>query len=138
MTDKGREQGELSLVGAGTTIEGKIKTEGSVRVDGVLIGEIVAKMNAAVGASGSVEGTVTARNVSVSGKVKGMLTAGEKLVLESKSVVRGDIRAARLVIDEGAVFDGRCAMTQQPEQQASEKRPTPLSVATRQGTQPSS
>jgi cytoskeletal protein CcmA (bactofilin family) len=39
------------------------------------------------------------------------VTATEKLVLEGKSVMKGDIRAARLVVDEGAVFDGQCAMS---------------------------
>ena len=45
------------------------------------------------------------------GKIKGMVVASEKLLLESKAVVRGDIRSAKLVIDEGAVFDGKCMMS---------------------------
>ena len=111
MAEKQSGNGELSFVGPSTTIEGKILTEGSIRVDGKVIGELAAKANAAVGEKGIVEGTLTARNVSLSGKVHGSVTALEKLVLEEKSVMQGDIRAQRLVVDEGAVFDGQCSMS---------------------------
>jgi cytoskeletal protein CcmA (bactofilin family) len=104
---------ELSLVGAGTVIEGKIRTEGSIRVDGKLHGDLLAKVNIAVGEHGVIEGNVSARNVSLAGKVSGTVTATEKLVLEGRSVMKGDIRATRLVVDEGAMFDGHCAMTTQ-------------------------
>jgi cytoskeletal protein CcmA (bactofilin family) len=113
MADTRQANDEVSLVGAKTSIEGKIKTEGSIRIDGKLTGEVYAKANAAVGVTGVVEGTVSAKNISLAGKVSGTITATDKLVLEAKSVMRGDIRAARLVVDEGAVFDGRCAMTAQ-------------------------
>jgi len=113
MADKHQGNGELSLIGSGTVVEGKIRTDGSIRVDGRLVGDLVAKSNAAVGINGVVEGTVTARNVSLAGKVNGTVTASEKLILEAKSVMHGDIRASRLVVDEGAMFDGQCAMTSQ-------------------------
>lgn len=102
---------ELSFISTGTTIEGSVKSEGNVRVDGKLVGDLVVKANAAVGLAGVVEGTVQATNISVAGKVHGTVTATEKLILESKAVMRGDIRASRLVIDEGAMFDGECSMT---------------------------
>jgi cytoskeletal protein CcmA (bactofilin family) len=60
-----------------------------------------------------VEGTITAANIALAGRVQGTLIATEKLVLENKSVIRGDIRASKLVVDEGAVFDGQCAMSSQ-------------------------
>lgn len=114
MAEKRSADGELSLVGSNTVIEGKITTEGSIRIDGKLVGDLVAKANAAIGLSGVIEGTVLASNISLAGKVTGSLTANEKLVLESKASVKGDIRASRLVVDEGAVFDGHCAMTTPP------------------------
>lgn len=112
MADKQQVSNELTLIAANTTFEGKIKTEGSIRVDGKFIGEIAAKANAAVGLTGSVEGTLSARNVTVAGRVTGTVIASEKLVLEGKSVMQGDIRAAKLVVDEGAMFDGKCDMKQ--------------------------
>jgi cytoskeletal protein CcmA (bactofilin family) len=105
---------ELSFVGSSTVVEGKIKTEGSIRIDGKLVGDLISKANAALGGNGIIEGNLSARNVTLAGKVTGTVTASEKLVLEAKSMVKGDIRAARLVVDEGAVFDGHCAMSASP------------------------
>jgi len=106
--------GELSFVSPGTIVEGKIKTDGSIRIDGKLVGDLIARTNVAVGLNGIVEGTLTAKQISLAGKVDGTVTATEKLILEEKSVVKGDIRTARLVIDEGALFNGQCAMTPPP------------------------
>ncbi len=101
---------EMNFVGAGTTVEGKIRSQGSVRIDGKVVGEISASENVAVGIAGEVEGNVSAKNVTVAGKIRGSIVASEKIVFEGKSVIRGDIRSARLVIDEGSVFDGKVSM----------------------------
>ena len=124
--------GELNLIGAGTVFEGKLRTPGSIRVEGRIVGEITATQNVSIGGSGYVDGNVTGKNVTIGGKIKGAVLAQEKLVLESKAVVRGDIRAARLVIDEGALFDGKCMMSEakpmpnlvelKPETRQAEKR----------------
>lgn len=111
MADK-TANGVLSLIGVGTMVEGKIVTDGSVRIDGRLVGDITSKANVTVGATGSVEGTIQGSSVALAGKVQGTVQAVEKLVLEARSVMRGDIRAQKLVVDEGAVFDGNCAMSQ--------------------------
>lgn len=103
---------EMNLVGAGTVVEGKIRSQGSVRIDGKLIGEVTASESLAVGITGEVEGNITAKNVTVGGKVRGAINASEKIVFEGKSVVRGDIRATRLIIDEGSIFDGKVSMTE--------------------------
>ena len=102
---------DLNLIAAGTVFEGKLKTPGSIRVDGKVIGDIVASQNISVATSGDIEGNLTAASVTIGGKLKGSAVAQEKLVFESKAVVRGDIRAAKLVVDEGAQFDGKCAMS---------------------------
>jgi cytoskeletal protein CcmA (bactofilin family) len=123
---------DLNLIAAGTVFEGKLRTPGSIRVDGRVVGEIVATQNVAIGGSGDVDGNVTAKNVTIGGKIKGTVLAQEKLVFESKAVVRGEIRAARLAIDEGAQFDGKCVMADvkqmpnlvelKPEQRRAEER----------------
>ncbi len=120
MAEKRQAEGELSLIGSGTVVEGKITTEGSIRIDGTLVGDVLAKANAAIGASGVVKGTISAKNVTLSGRVKGTVMASEKLVLESKSVLQGDIKSVRLVVDEGAVFEGQCSM---PAESAEEPSP---------------
>ena len=113
---------ELNLIGPGTMVEGKLRSQGSLRVDGKVVGEVAVSENLAVGIGGEVEGNLAGKNITVAGKVKGSITATEKLVFEGKSIIRGDIRASKLVIDEGATFDGRVAMTERagsPEQRHS-------------------
>ena len=109
---KSETSNELNLIGAGTVFEGKLRTPGSIRVDGRVIGEINATQNISIGGSGEVDGNMSAKNVTIGGKMKGTVLAQEKLVFESRAVVRGDIRAAKLVIDEGALFDGKCVMSE--------------------------
>jgi len=105
---------ELTLIASNTTFEGKIKTDGSIRIDGKFTGDITAKASAAVGISGTIDGTLSAKTITVAGKISGKVAAEEKLVLEAKSNVQGDIRASKLVVDEGAIFDGKCEMKQTP------------------------
>jgi len=114
MAEKTPAGGTFSVIGNNTFVTGNIRTEGSIRVDGKVVGNIVTQADAAVGLSGVVEGSVDARNITIAGKVMGTLTAAQKLILEGKAVMKGDIRTARLVVDEGAVFDGRSSMTGVP------------------------
>ena len=114
---------ELNLITSGTVFEGKLRTPGSIRVDGKVVGEITATQNVSVGNSGDVDGNISAKNVTIGGKIKGTIFAQEKLVLEAKAAVRGDIRTAKLVIDEGALFDGKCQMAS--EARPSQSGPTP-------------
>jgi cytoskeletal protein CcmA (bactofilin family) len=107
---------DLNLIAAGTVFEGKLKTPGSIRVDGKVIGDITASQSISVGTSGEIEGNLSAASVTIGGKLKGSAVAQDKLVFESKAVVKGDIRAAKLVVDEGAQFDGKCAMTAEAKQ----------------------
>ncbi|MGB9772799.1 MAG: bactofilin family protein [Bacteroidota bacterium] len=107
---------ELNFIAGGTIIEGKISTLGSLRIDGKVKGNITVGEGIAVGATGEVEGTLAAKNVTIGGKIVGNITAAEKLTLEQHARVRGDIRAAVLIVDEGAIFDGNCSMSKEPEQ----------------------
>jgi len=103
---------ELNMIGAGTVVEGKIRSQGSVRIDGKVIGEVIASESLAVGVMGEVEGNITGKNITIGGKVRGAVSAAEKVVLEGKSVVRGDVRATKLVVDEGSIFDGKVSMSE--------------------------
>jgi cytoskeletal protein CcmA (bactofilin family) len=111
MAEKNQGGGTFSVIGAGTLVTGNIKSEGTVRVDGKIIGNISTQADTSIGLTGTVEGSIDARNITVAGKVLGTLSAAQKLVLESKSVLKGDLRTTRLVVDEGAVFDGKSTMS---------------------------
>ncbi len=107
---KNEQTAGINLIGLGTVLEGKLRSPGDIQIDGKVVGEITASQNISVGSSGDVEGNINARNITIGGKIKGTIIAQEKLMFQNKAVVRGDIRAAKLVIDEGALFDGNCAM----------------------------
>ena len=108
--NSGTSSTELNFLGGGTIVEGTIKTDNSVRVDGKLKGKLICKNTLTVGLNGEIDGEVQAKNAIIGGKIKGKVSIAEKLVLESKSVLIGELKASKLIIDEGAVFDGTSDM----------------------------
>jgi len=103
--------GELnSIIGRGAVLEGKLEVQSSIRVDGRVKGSVKSSDTIVVGKDGVVEGDLTAKNVVVGGKVNGKIEATGRVVLESTSTFTGDLKTGKLVIDEGAVFDGQCSM----------------------------
>jgi cytoskeletal protein CcmA (bactofilin family) len=117
---KRKEAVDFGLINAGMRVAGAIATKGSIRVDGTIDGDLSAVGDVALGPGSSVEGNVSGRNVSVAGSVRGNVRAAGKLILEAKAIVYGDVTAQRLVIDDGAVFDGSCVMTGGGEEAAVE------------------
>jgi cytoskeletal protein CcmA (bactofilin family) len=103
---------DVSILSDGVNIEGKISSNGNVRIDGKVIGDVNVKGNLTLGSSSEVKGQINAKNMVVSGKVEGTLNIEDKLTLESASKIKGDIIAKVLVIEEGAKFDGKSSMTQ--------------------------
>ena len=101
---------EMNIIGRGTTIDGTVKTESNIRVDGKIKGKLLCKHTLTVGEAGVIEGEIEALNGIVSGKLKGRVSIMEKLVLHSKSSLVGDLKAKKLIIDEGAIFDGNSDM----------------------------
>jgi len=83
---------------------------GSLRVDGSLMGDLSADGNVTVGEQGDINGEIAANMVTIGGKVTGTVKAKEKLVLESKCTLKGDIITKVLVIEAGAKFDGKSSM----------------------------
>ncbi len=90
--------------------EGKLTFEGSVLVNGKLKGEIYSSGDLTVGKSGYIEGTVEIGTITINGEVRGNIKAKQKIVINAPAVVRGDITAPSLIIDEGAIFEGNCSM----------------------------
>ncbi|CAN5631867.1 hypothetical protein BH11BAC1_BH11BAC1_22850 [soil metagenome] len=112
-SDAGKTDGttsSINLIGAGTVVEGDIKSNGDIRIDGSVIGNIVSKAKVVVGASGSIEGNVTSQNADVSGSIHGKVTVNELLFLKSSANIQGDIVTGKLVVEVGATFTGTCNM----------------------------
>lgn len=96
-----------SVIGPSVNVKGVFYTQGSLRIDGVVEGEIEAKGNVIIGEGARVVANITAHNVSVAGMVKGNISAGGRLEITSKGKVWGDIVAGSLAVDEGGVLSGR-------------------------------
>lgn len=98
-----------TVIGPGTELDGNIHTSESVRIDGKVHGEITAD-SVIIGEKGVVLGDVSANNVTIGGKIKGNISSNFTLDLLSKGQVLGDIRTNKLIIADGATFEGNCQM----------------------------
>lgn len=99
------------LIGENSVVEGNFITTESVRIDGVIRGNVDVKGNLLVGTKGKVVGNIKTESVMISGEVEGDVDASGKVEITSSGVVNGDIHAKTLIIDENAIFNGRCGMT---------------------------
>ena len=103
-----REIGAMNtVIGKGSAFEGTFQVESSIRVDGVVRGKLTASDTLVVGKEGEVKADVKVKNAIVGGKLIGTLEASNKVVLESRSLLLGDLKAKVLVVAEGAVFRGK-------------------------------
>lgn len=98
-----------TIIGPGTEMEGNLRTAESIRIDGKIKGEVSAE-SVILGASGVVLGDISANRVVVAGRVKGNVSATASLELLPKGQLLGDIRTNKLVISDGATFEGNCQM----------------------------
>jgi cytoskeletal protein CcmA (bactofilin family) len=100
-----------TVIGANTSIVGTLKSDGNIRIDGTVEGDIEVLGNLIVGETGRVIATLKAQNVHVSGAVKGEIIAVEQLEISPTGKVWGDITTAALHIEPGGLFRGQSAMT---------------------------
>jgi cytoskeletal protein CcmA (bactofilin family) len=100
----------INLISNGTDITGDIKSNGDIRIDGTLKGNLNTKGKVVIGTTGKVSGEVICKNSEVSGVVEGKITVGQLLNLKASSKILGDIATSKLSIEPGAMFSGNCQM----------------------------
>ncbi|MCE1190058.1 MAG: polymer-forming cytoskeletal protein [Ignavibacteria bacterium] len=105
---------DVSIISEVMEIRGDIVTLGSIRLDGKVYGNIKSGGNVTIGNLGEVHGDIHAKSIANGGIVAGSVFMEEKITLESKSSLKGDLHGKILVIEEGAVFIGKSEM-KQPE-----------------------
>lgn len=88
-------------------IKGNIKFSGELAFDGKLDGEIHTDGTLTLGDSAIINGNIGAQSVVVRGKVNGNINAKDKVEIKSKAELFGDIRATKLVIEEGVTYVGK-------------------------------
>jgi cytoskeletal protein CcmA (bactofilin family) len=108
MFGKGSQKLE-TIVGNDTHITGKVSVKGTIRVDGIVEGDVQADW-VVVGETGKILGNTRTRGMVVGGSVEGNIEATESVELREKAKMTGEIHAPKLGISEGAVFDGRARM----------------------------
>ena len=100
----------VNLIGVGTSIEGEIKSEGDIRIDGQINGTVISNAKIVVGTTGRVEGDLLCQSADISGKIKGKVKVGGLLFLKGQADITGNISSSKLVVEGGAVFNGTCTM----------------------------
>ncbi len=97
----------------GCKVSGKLSFEGPARIDGQIDGEIHSKDSLMIGESAVVTAQIKATSIVVAGKVSGDISASQRIEIRPSAKVLGNLSSPVLVVHEGAVFEGHCAM--QPE-----------------------
>ncbi len=113
-----------TIIGPGAVLDGNLTAPETIRIDGTLNGDCICEGDLILGAEGVIDGNISARSVTLSGKVTGDIKAQEKLELLPTAEVIGDITSKSLIIDENASFDGRCIMSTNYQNASSEKQNT--------------
>lgn len=95
----------------GIELEGKMKSSaGTVRINAHFKGEIASEGTIVIAEQGEVEASIQAKIISIAGKVKGNVTAAERLEIKEHGVLLGDIHTPVLTIEPGGYFEGECQM----------------------------
>ncbi len=102
----------INLISNGTEITGDVKSNGDIRIDGLLTGNLNTKGKVVIGPTGKVKGEVICKNSEVSGIVEGKINVGQLLTLKNSSKIVGDIITFKLSIEPGARFTGNCKMSE--------------------------
>ena len=102
------EQDIRSALGPGTVIEGKLRFDAPVRIDGNLIGEVTSSSMLVVGEQAVVKAIVSVGTLVVRGQVTGQVEAADKVEIKEGGILEANVKTKQLVIDEGGFFRGGC------------------------------
>jgi cytoskeletal protein CcmA (bactofilin family) len=94
----------------GVKVDGKLECTGTFRVDSIFKGTLVSDEMLVLGANAIVEGEILGNYVIIAGRFDGIIKARGKVEIQTKAIVTGEIHTPCLIIEPGAVFDGKCHM----------------------------
>ncbi|MGH7769770.1 MAG: bactofilin family protein [Candidatus Binatia bacterium] len=117
-------EGLVAHLYKGSRVTGQMTFHGTTRIDGSVDGEILCHGKLTIGEGAEIRAKVSGEVVVIRGQVEGNITAREKVELGAPARLLGNIDAPRLVVEEGVVIDGRCAMGG-----AGKKREVPLPLS---------
>jgi cytoskeletal protein CcmA (bactofilin family) len=106
-----------TIIGKDISIEGDIRGKEHMVIDGSVKGTIEMEThNFALGPDGQVEGEIHARNISISGKMKGNIKTPGKIEITEQANFQGDILAKSIAVENGAFFKGSVELITEPPQ----------------------
>ena len=105
-----------NIIGKGTHVSGNMETLGNIRVEGSVTGDIKSQSKVAFGQSSKLEGNLLAKCAEVAGHIIGTVEITEQLVLKPTAIIEGDIITHKLLVESGAVFNGKCKMGQKSKE----------------------
>jgi cytoskeletal protein CcmA (bactofilin family) len=115
-----------SILGEGVEMVGEINFSTGLRVDGVIRGKIRSEGILAIGSKGRVEAEVLIKRISINGEFRGVIHASDRVEIHKDGKVYGELYTPCLIIEAGALFEGKCNMserlpakTEEPEAQKS-------------------
>jgi cytoskeletal protein CcmA (bactofilin family) len=123
----GSQRGGITL-GPNDRLIGELHIDGDVRLGGTVQGEIHATGDVEVDDAAKVNASLAGGDINIRGSVSGPVTARKRLVVARSGSLTGDVRVARLVIQDGATFSGNVSMGPQPDAFAPVKE-TPVASA---------
>ncbi len=100
----------MTLIGEDAVVHGTLSVKGSLRVEGMVEGDIADAVTVEIGKKGRVKGNVAAETVSVAGELVGDVCASRRVAILAQARLAGNIRAHSLRVEEGAIFEGSCSM----------------------------
>ena len=101
----------ITLIAKTSHVEGEIKGAGEVRIEGTVKGKLDCSASVLVAQGGRVDAELRAETITIAGVVKGDIHASQKIELTPTAEVEGDITSPRILIREGATFEGQVFMT---------------------------
>ena len=105
------DHGGKDILSSDVEIKGSIKFQKELLIDGKVEGEINSDGILTIGENADIRGEIKTKSITVYGKVHGNITVAERCELKSKCTLQGDLKAARLIIEEGATFIGKSEVT---------------------------
>lgn len=108
---KSKSDAVTGFLGSQTEFTGKLSFSGVVHLDGVFNGEIVSRGTLVLGSESVIRARIHANIVKIAGEVHGDVAATEKIELYPPGKVYGSLLTPRLLVEEGAFFEGSCKMT---------------------------
>ena len=99
-----------TVIGNEAYFQGTLTAKGSLRIDGRVDGSVVDAKTVTIGKSGKVKGDISCEVCYVCGEVRGNITALDHVEAQAGCRIDGDIRSPKIMVEEGALFNGSCTM----------------------------